>query len=186
MITVLVSPYKKKQRPNADCLGPGHVRLSIVDLSPEGNQPFCGTENEVYAVVNGEIYVYERYREELAAEYNFQGHSDCEIVLALYKHYGLGFLQHLRGEFALMLWDARRELFIATRNRYGIKSFYYTIVGSRLLVATELKQFLAYGWEPEWDVRAIVESATVFDTRTLFKGVKKVGDNGLKLSIADE
>ncbi|KAL2864017.1 asparagine synthetase B family protein [Aspergillus lucknowensis] len=155
-------------------VGLGHVRLSIVDLSPEGNQPFEDTENEVYAVVNGELYDHERYREELAAEYNFRGHSDCEIVLALYKHYGLDFLSHLRGEFALVLWDAKREVFVATRDRYGIKSLYYTVVGDRLLVATEMKQFLAYGWEPEWDVRSVYESGWVFDERTIFRDVKKI------------
>ncbi|KAL2833871.1 hypothetical protein BDW59DRAFT_138237 [Aspergillus cavernicola] len=155
-------------------VGLGHIRLSIVDLSPEGNQPFHDTENDVYAVVNGELYDHERYREELAAEYQFQGHSDCEIVLALYKHYGLGFLSHLRGEFAVVLWDAKRDIFIATRDRYGIKSLYYTIFENRLLVATEMKQFLAYGWEPEWDVRSIYETGWVFDARTMFQGVKKI------------
>jgi asparagine synthetase B (glutamine-hydrolysing) len=155
-------------------LGLGHVRLSIVDLSPDGNQPFVDTENEIYTVVNGELYDHERYRAELSTEYNFRGHSDCEIVLALYKHYGLDFLSHLRGEFALVLWDARRQIFIATRDRYGVKSLYYTISGGRLLVATEMKQFLAYGWEAEWDVRSVVEKGLIFDERTVFEGVKKV------------
>ncbi|KAL3461967.1 nucleophile aminohydrolase [Aspergillus heterothallicus] len=156
--------------------GLGHVRLSIIDLSPEGNQPFhsASDTDSVHAVVNGELYDHERYREQLAAEYNFRGHSDCEIVLALYKHYGLDFLSHLRGEFALVLWDAKRELFIAAKDRYGIKSLYYTVSEGRLLVATEMKQFLAYGWEAEWDVRSIVERGAIFDERTVFKGVKKI------------
>ncbi|KAL2810551.1 nucleophile aminohydrolase [Aspergillus granulosus] len=155
-------------------VGIGHVRLSIVDLSPEGNQPFHSASDGVHAVVNGELYDHERYRSQLAAEYNFQGHSDCEIVLALYKHYGLDFLCHLRGEFALVLWDAKREVFLATRDRYGIKSLYYTVSGGKLLVATEMKQFLAYGWEAEWDVQSVVERGLVFDERTVFKGVKKI------------
>ncbi|KAJ0420252.1 nucleophile aminohydrolase [Aspergillus carlsbadensis] len=155
-------------------VGLGHVRLSIVDLSPDGNQPFVDTENEIYTVVNGELYDHERYRTELSTEYNFRGHSDCEIVLALYKHYGLDFLSHLRGEFALVLWDAKREVFIATRDRYGVKSLYYTVSKGRLLVATEMKQFLAYVWEAEWDVRSIVEGGWNFDDRTVFAGVKKI------------
>jgi asparagine synthase (glutamine-hydrolysing) len=96
--------------------GLGHVRLSIVDLSPDGNQPFVDTENEIYTVVNGELYDHQRDRAELSTEYNFRGSSDCEIVLALYKHYGMDFLSHLRGEFALVLWDAKWEIFIATRD----------------------------------------------------------------------
>ncbi|KAL2829126.1 nucleophile aminohydrolase [Aspergillus pseudoustus] len=155
-------------------VGLGHVRLSIVDLSASGNQPFHDASNDVYAVVNGELYDHERYRAELSAEYDFRGNSDCEIVLALYKHYGLDFLSHLRGEFALVLWDAKREFFLATRDRYGIKSLYYTVSGGRLLVATEMKQFLAYGWQAEWDVRSIVERGLIFDDRTVLDGVKKI------------
>ncbi|OJJ08832.1 hypothetical protein ASPVEDRAFT_47981 [Aspergillus versicolor CBS 583.65] len=159
---------------DSDRVGLGHVRLSIVDLRPEANQPFHDPEDDVYAIVNGELYDHERYREELRGEYNFRSHSDCEIVLALYKHYGLAFLSHLRGEFAIVLWDAKREVFLATRDRYGVKSLYYTVVEGRLLVATEMKQFLAYGWQPEWDVRALVEVGWTFDDRTVFRGVNKI------------
>lgn len=154
--------------------GLGHVRLSIIDLSPDGNQPFHDTKNDVHAIVNGELYDHERYRAELAQEYDFKGHSDCEIVLALYQHYGLSFLSHLRGEFALVLWDARRQLFFAARDRYGIKSLYYTFLDGRLLVATEMKSFLAFGWQPEWCVQTLRDNGWRFDSRTLFKGVRKV------------
>jgi len=124
--------------------------------------------------VNGELYDHERYRAELAREYQFTGHSDCEIVLALYKHYGLSFISHLRGEFAFVLWDSKRQLLIAARDRYGIKSLYYTILDGRLLVATEMKSFLAFGWKPEWDVQSVCDSGWRLDTRTMFKGVRKV------------
>ncbi|KAL4876199.1 hypothetical protein BJY04DRAFT_223283 [Aspergillus karnatakaensis] len=152
----------------------GHIRLSIIDLTPSANQPFHSPTNNVYAVVNGELYDHERHRHDLAAEYPFQSHSDCEIVLALYQRYGLGFLDHLRGEFALVLWDADKELFLATRDRYGVKSLYYTVLEGRVLVATEMKQFLPFGWRAEWDVRAVVEGGWVFDDRTVFGGVRKV------------
>lgn len=87
--------------------GLGHFRLSIIDLSPEGNQPFNATDehSDIHAIVNGELYNHTSHREQLSQKYNFQSHSDCEVVLALYKHYGLNFLSHLRGEFALVLWD---------------------------------------------------------------------------------
>ncbi|KAI9929147.1 hypothetical protein MW887_001551 [Aspergillus wentii] len=131
-------------------VGLGHVRLTIIDLSPDGNQPFHDSQDGIHAVVNGELYGHEHYREQLSSEYDFQGKSDCEIVIALYKHYGVSFLSYLRGEFALVLWDANRQLFFAARDRFGIKSLYHTIVGNRLLVATEMKSFLAFGWQPEW------------------------------------
>lgn len=154
--------------------GLGHVRLSIIDLSPSGNQPFHDKEDGIHAVVNGELYDYEKYRAQLASEFKFVGNSDCEIVIALYKHYGLSFLSHLRGEFAFVLWDANRELLIAARDHYGIKSLYYTVVGGKLLVATEIKSFLAFGLQPEWCVRTLRDQSWRVESRTFFKGVHRV------------
>ena len=154
--------------------GLGHVRLSIIDLSPAGNQPFHDETADIHAVVNGELYGHEAYRTQLQSEFKFKGNSDCEIVIALYKHYGISFLSHLRGEFALVLYDARRKLFFAAKDRYGIKSLYYTILNGRLLVATEMKQFLAFGWKPEWNVQALRDNGWRHDERTMFKNVYKV------------
>ncbi|KAI9367282.1 hypothetical protein BJX61DRAFT_551554 [Aspergillus egyptiacus] len=155
-------------------VGLGHVRLSIVDTSPSGNQPFHDADGDIHAVVNGELYGHERYRKELASEFNFKGNSDCEVVIALYKHYGTSFLSHLRGEFALVLWDAKRELFFAARDRYGIKSLYYTLVENRLVVATEMKSLLAFGWKPEWCIRSLRSLAWEHGWNTFFKGVYNI------------
>ncbi|KAJ5774430.1 hypothetical protein N7457_009326 [Penicillium paradoxum] len=152
----------------------GHVRLSIIDLSPHANQPFHDNVDDVHAVVNGELYDHEHYRKLLGGEYYFCSQSDCEVVLALYRHYGLSFLSHLRGEFALILWDARRKLFIGARDRYGVKSLYYTVVNNRLLVATEMKCFLPFGWKPEWDIQGMRECRWMLGTGTMFKGVHSV------------
>ncbi|KAJ5161820.1 hypothetical protein N7492_007212 [Penicillium capsulatum] len=152
----------------------GHVRLSIVDLSPQGHQPFHDSVNDVHAIVNGELYNDEYYRELLGGEYNFRSQSDCEIVLALYRHYGLSFVSHLRGEFALILWDARRKIFIGARDRYGVKSLYHSVVNNRLVVATEIKCFLPFGWKPEWDVQSLREGAWMIGSGSMFKGVQSV------------
>lgn len=153
--------------------GLGHVRLSIIDLSPGGNQPFH--DDGIHAVVNGELYDYEHYRAQLSSEFNFVGHSDCEIVIALYKRYGLSFMSHLRGEFAFVLWDANRQLLIAARDRYGIKSLYYTVHQGKLLVATEIKSFLAFGIQMEWCVRTLRDQSWRVGPNTYFKGVYRVG-----------
>ncbi|WZH45882.1 nucleophile aminohydrolase [Fusarium acuminatum] len=155
-------------------VGLGHVRLSIIDLSPSGNQPFHDEENGIHAVVNGELYDYERYKAQLSSEFKFVGNSDCEIVIALYKHYGLSFISHLRGEFAFVLWDANRQQLIAARDRYGIKSLYYTVHQNKLLVATEIKSFLAFGLQPEWCVRTLTDQSWRVDSTTFFKGVHRV------------
>jgi asparagine synthase (glutamine-hydrolysing) len=149
--------------------------LSIIDLSPSGNQPFHDENNSIHAVVNGELYDHEHYRAQLASEFKFTGNSDCEIVIALYKHYGLSFMSHLRGEFAFVLWDASRQILIAARDRYGIKSLYYTVVQGKLLVATEMKSFKAFGLQPEWCVRTLRDQSWRVESRTFFKGVHRVG-----------
>ncbi|EEQ35784.1 asparagine synthase [Microsporum canis CBS 113480] len=155
-------------------VGLGHVRLSIIDLSPSGNQPFHDEKGGIHAVVNGELYDHEHYRAQLASEFEFVGNSDCEIVIALYKHYGLSFMSHLRGEFAFVIWDASRQRLIAARDRYGIKSLYYTVFQGKLLVATEMKSFLAFGLQPEWCVRTLRDQSWRVESRTFFKGVYRV------------
>ncbi|KAL4927571.1 asparagine synthetase B family protein [Aspergillus undulatus] len=155
-------------------VGLGHARFSIIDLSPAGDQPFHDDEGTVHAVVNGELYDHEKYRAELCHEHNFKGNSDCEIVIALYRHYGISFLSKLRGEFALVLWDAKRKLLFAARDRYGIKPLYYTVVNNNLLVATEMKSFLSFSWEPEWSVENLLAKGWLWDDHMYFKGVYRL------------
>lgn len=154
----------------------GHCRLSIVDLSSDGTQPFHSPDDTIHCVVNGEIYDYERIRAEIIRDYGyeFKSKSDSEIVVALYKHFGLSFFSQLRGEFALCLYDEAQELFIAARDRFGIKPLFWTVIGSKLLVASEMKAFLPFGWKPEWDVRSLFDVGWITDTRTSFKNVQKV------------
>lgn len=154
----------------------GHCRLAINDLSPDGHQPFHSPNGHVHAVVNGEIYDYDRIRANLSQEfdYAFKGRCDSELVIALYETYGTSFLSKLRGEFALCLYDSSKQYFVAARDRYGIKPLFWTVVGSRLLISAEAKGFLPLGWKPEWDVKSIQEAGWNHDQRTLFKNVNKV------------
>jgi asparagine synthase (glutamine-hydrolysing) len=160
-------------------VGLAHCRLSINDLSSAGRQPLHGSDNQIHAVVNGEIYDYDSIRRECETVhgYVFQSDSDSELVLALYKIYGApGFFTRLRGEFAFVIYDNRESSrhVIAGRDRYGIKPLVYTRLGSTLLVASEAKAFLPMGWKPRWDVRAIFDAGWMLDDRTLFRGVRKV------------
>lgn len=129
----------------------------------------------IHTVVNGEIYDYDRVSARLSQQfgYKFQGHSDSELVVALYKYYGTSFMEHLRGEFALCLYDSTTQFFVAARDRYGVKPLLWTVVDGRLLIAPEAKAFLPLGWKPEWDVRALMDESWHFGCRTLFKGVQK-------------
>ncbi|KAK3934671.1 asparagine synthase [Diplogelasinospora grovesii] len=162
-------------------VGLAHNRLSINDLSADGDQPIHSDDGQIHAVVNGEIYDHDRIRDEFMREhgYHFKSRADTEVVVALYKHYGAPkFLEHLRGEFALVLYDEGLGKVIAARDRFGIKPLFYTRVrddqGERLLLAAEAKAFLALDWKAEWDVGAIVDGGWQHDNRTLFSGVLKV------------
>ena len=99
-------------------------------------------------------------------------------MIAAYQEYGLGFLPLLRGEFALCLWDEEKRLFLAARDRYGIKPLFYMFNSfrnrPRLLVAAEAKAFLPLNWRAEWDVESLVQGGWNFDERTVFKGVRKI------------
>ncbi len=102
----------------------GFHRLSIMGLTPEGMQPFnLGTS---YAVCNGELYGFERMRDDLrSAGYSFQSDSDCEILLPLYREHGVGLFSLLDAEFACIIYDGDRQDFVAARDPIGIRPLYY-------------------------------------------------------------
>lgn len=146
-----------------------------MDLNPEGEQPFHDSDNNIHAVVNGELYGYEAIRERCSRNgYKFKSNSDSEIALALYKEHGLSFLQHLRGEFSFCLYDSQSQLFVAGCDRYAIKPMYYTVCDGKLLIASEMKAFLPFEWKPEWDVQSIKDVGWLCDRRTIFKDVQKI------------
>lgn len=130
----------------------------------------------MHVIVNGELYMTaeERQAERLDTWHTFKGDSDCELVIPLYKKYGPRFLSRLRGEFALVLYDARRQHLYLARDRFGIKPLFWTIEAGRLLVSSEAKGLLSYGWQPKWDVKSLLDDGWMHDERTLFKNVRKV------------
>ncbi|ORX88596.1 glutamine-hydrolyzing asparagine synthase [Basidiobolus meristosporus CBS 931.73] len=155
-------------------VGLGHTRLSIIDLDG-GQQPISNKTNTIHIIVNGEFYDFERIREELiAAGHTFKTSSDSEIALHLYEEYGYSFLEHLRGEFALCLWDTKRSIFLAARDRFGIKPLYYANKDGRLYVASEIKAFPPLGLKMAWDVDSIVHGGPMTDMRTPFAGIAKL------------
>jgi asparagine synthetase B (glutamine-hydrolysing) len=83
-------------------------------------------------------------------------------------------LFHLRGEFAFVLYDVKRRLQFAARDRFGIKPLYYTVSNGCIMFGSEMKAFMGLGWQAEWDMESIVTYADFGDERTVFKGAKKV------------
>lgn len=113
--------------------------------------------------------------------FKFRGGSDSEIVVALYEYYGVSFLSKLRGEFALCIYDSKKQLFLAARDRSGVKPLFWTIHDGRLLLASEAKALLPFDWLPEWDVRSIIDLGWFTEERTIFKGLRKVSWSQLEI-----
>lgn len=101
----------------------GFHRLAIMGLTPDGMQPF--ELDGSYVVCNGEIYGYEKIKEELAKKYTFKSGSDCEILLPLYREYGVEMFKMLDAEFALIIYDGEKKEYIAARDPIGIRPLYY-------------------------------------------------------------
>lgn len=122
----------------------GHRRLSIIDLVT-GDQPMSNENGRVWIVFNGEIYNYQELQPPLrAAGHQLATTSDTEVVLHLYEEYGLKFLEHLNGMFALALWDEERQTLLLARDRLGVKPLYWAEVAGRLVFASEMKSILCW------------------------------------------
>lgn len=120
-----------------------HVRLSIQDLSPLGHQPMFSEDQSVVLVYNGEIYNFRELRAELeAAGVHFRGHSDTEVLLALYLREGAAMLSRLNGIFAFAIWDQRKQEMLVARDALGVKPFYYAELPTGFVFASEIKALL--------------------------------------------
>lgn len=157
--------------------GIAHRRLAIIDLSNEAHQPMESPLGHVVAF-NGEIYNYRelRSRHEGAGR-RFRSHSDTETILAEYERFGAVSIEHLRGMFAIALWDpGERSMFLA-RDRFGIKPLYYAAVDGVLYFASEAKALLPFLRSITTDATALAEYLTFQYTigeHTLFEGIKQL------------
>jgi asparagine synthase (glutamine-hydrolysing) len=122
-----------------------HRRLSIVDLSPAGQQPMANEDETVWVTFNGEIYNHQEIRTALAARgHVFRSRSDTEVIVHAYEESGVECVSRLDGMFAFAMWDARRRELLIARDRLGKKPVYYAFVGGRLLFASEIKALLLH------------------------------------------
>jgi asparagine synthase (glutamine-hydrolysing) len=160
-------------------VGLGSRRLSILDLSPAGQQPMTLPGSGLWIVFNGEIYNYREIRAELADGRQFLSGTDTEVLLAAYQNWGRRCLEQLNGMFAFVIYDsARMRLFIA-RDRFGEKPVYYFLDHERFLCASELKQFFEDpDFDKEIDRSALADffllSAQDHDERTFFRHIKQL------------
>ncbi len=121
----------------------GHVRLSVIDLAL-GTQPIFNEDQSIAVVFSGEIYDYQAHRQTLIeAGHTFRTQTDTEVIVHLYEEHGPGFLRHLNGEFAIVIYDDRTKQLIAARDRLGVKPLFFSLLGSEILFASEAKSILA-------------------------------------------
>jgi asparagine synthase (glutamine-hydrolysing) len=127
-----------------DNVGLAHRRLSIIDLSPQGNQPMISADGRLVIVFNGEIYNFLTLRNELERSgVQFRTKTDTEVILALFQQLGTACLVKLNGMFAFAVWDAVEKSLFLARDRIGKKPLYYYHAGSdRLAFASEIKSLL--------------------------------------------
>jgi len=154
----------------------GHARLSIIDLTT-GDQPIASEDERTRIIVNGEFYGYEAIQCELKQRgHRLRTKSDSEIALHLYEDFGMQFLHHLRGEFAMVLWDETRKRLIAARDRFGIKPLFYAWHEDALYLASEVKALFAAGVPARWDHENVYHAVTMskHQTRTLYDGVFEI------------
>ena len=169
-------------------LGIGSTRLAIIDLREIANQPMTDTDGRYVIVYNGEIFNYVELRNELLKKgYRFNNNSDTEVILNSYKEYGEDCLHKLNGMWAFAIWDKREKSLFCSRDRYGIKPFYYYKDKSRFVFGSEIKQILDLGVDKTVNDE-IIYDYLVFNfidhtEQTFFKNVQKL-PAGWKLKVS--
>jgi asparagine synthase (glutamine-hydrolysing) len=174
-------------------IGLGHARLSIIDLQ-SGQQPMSTSDGHLWIIYNGEIFNYIELKDELINRgYKFNTTSDTEVLLNLYRAYGVACLSKLNGQFSFAIWDTRKkELFLA-RDRVGIRPLFYTMTQESFIFGSEIK---AINEHPEVNLEISPSSLTEIFTfwtaispNTVFKDIyelppgcyMKVNNRGIQI-----
>ena len=138
-------------------VGLGHRRLSIIDLSPAGNQPMQFLQGRYWIIFNGEIYNYAEIKKILAdLGHQFETHSDTEVILHAYHEWGPDALKQFIGMFSFVIFDKQEEKLFCCRDRAGVKPFFYYWKDGFFLFGSELKAILANpGFHKELEIKAV-------------------------------
>ena len=156
----------------------GFRRLSIIDLNT-GSQPIYNEDNSKVLLFNGEIYNFQKIREELIAKgHIFTTKTDSEVLIHGYEEFGEDLLNKLRGMFSFVIWDKNTKELFGARDFFGIKPLYYAKMGDAFMFGSEIKSFLAHpSFVKEMNEDAL-ENYLTFQysptTETFFKNVWKL------------
>ncbi len=121
----------------------GHRRLSIIDITPSGHQPMSNPAGTIWIIYNGEIYNYLELREELKTfGYEFKTNTDTEVLLAAYEKWKEKCLSKFNGMWSFVIYDARENVLFGSRDRFGVKPFYYFADKKYFAFASEIKALI--------------------------------------------
>lgn len=156
----------------------GSARLSIIDLSC-GQQPIQNEDGSLWIVFNGEIFNYVELREELESRgHRFRTHTDTEVILHLYEELGPKCLERFNGQFAIAIWDVRKQVLFLARDRLGVRPLFYAESNGRFLFASEIKALFADdSLTREIDSEVLDQVFTFWaplGPRTVFRGVLEI------------
>jgi asparagine synthase (glutamine-hydrolysing) len=159
-------------------IGLGHRRLSVLDVSAAGHQPFLSDDGRYVMVYNGEIYNFKDFYPELKTNgFDIRTSSDTEVLLKLYELYGTKMLNRLNGMFAFVVWDKKERKLIAVRDRMGVKPLYYSFYNETFYFASEQKALFTAGVPLKMakdGMEEFIFNRFVAGENTLYENVKKV------------
>ena len=164
------------------CLG--HRRLSIIDLSADGNQPFHSSCERYVIVFNGEIFNYQELKSDLKKlGHVFRTETDTEVILAAFSEYGLDFCKVLRGMFALVIYDRKEKEVVFARDRLGKKPLFIYENEEVILFSSEIKFFHAFkNITLELDEESLLNFLSlqyIPGPGTIYKKVRQVGPGNI-------
>jgi asparagine synthase (glutamine-hydrolysing) len=120
-----------------------HRRLAILDLSSRGHQPMSYSDGNLWITYNGEVFNYRELRAALQkAGYRFGSDTDTEVILAAYQEWGQQCVHRFNGQWAFCIYDRKQKRLFCSRDRFGIKPFYYCFCGTNFIFASEIKALL--------------------------------------------
>lgn len=141
----------------------GHRRLSIIDTSDSGHQPFRDQSGKYYLIYNGEIYNYIELKKTLTDKgYKFSSHTDTEVLLYMYIEYGENCLQYLNGMWSFVILDTDKNILFGSRDRFGVKPFYYFFDRNFFIFSSEIKSLIQ---APQ--IRREINEGAAFDYLTI-------------------